>query len=1718
EVNIVEEKDGSTSSSLTARSVVQDYLSQVESLYKAGSINRLNHQTIRFFMTEAQKKNYMSAVRDVLRQRNASVITPDILFEAADMATKKDKSTITARIGLQPGTMNPLHYGHISASLAGIIANDLDMVILANGGTVPDKPYAANADIRNEMARIAAGGEEGLSEWLQVTPIRQQTVEMFESEGEESLRIVGADENARRFNMDMAAFIWLFRANPNVKWTYLVGSDKVAGYGKKGEYGLIVETLGDTRANAQVVYFARTGEDIDYSKDIARHSWMQEKWHAGFFKRSPLPSFEDLSATKVRIALITGADNIDGVALTESIASDVLTYIRNNRTLMFLYDLEISEKNADKLAKETKYSDALSIYNLILAKITNENQVDKQVLDKLQSLVLKKIDKVTQALAQEVFLKPQDKTSSPINERAPPQTTSSSVKSAEELAQFIRSLDLSKFNTIAKFALYSGPPGGGKGAVWNRFIEKYGDLIDRFTLFHTRPIRPGEIQNEAYYFRTPEHLKHLESEGKIITTLVNKQPQGLALVSFKDTYIDPVTKETQTAQVKGLDQVFTGSKIVVLEGGLGWFEELKKNYDDSLLSLFISPFSDEEIARMSQEPLRYIVGLETALRIHSREAEEAKIIKKKAEESINNGCQPEKFFLPTDHKNFIQRTEEAAEQVRRKDEYRKVLVNTWADTLEQFERIISNLREEFAWSIFDNLVREVNIVEEKDGSTRSPLQGENLTSSVFTKDNRLIGAIIRNNHLPESANRFTTMVDPLSINTFFLKAGTKGVKAYHGAVEGENPFGSRPRQEFLFVLKGKIKVSFYTIDNEFVAADNLKAGDGVLFTEGHRVDFLEDTVILEIKQGPYPETKDRDVIILPEQGSSSITMQSTARKTVYAYLAEINGLVRRGLSAEQIKDLRFNMTPEQKEVYLKAINEVLNDMESQVLLEGKKFDKVINPAILFKAAKIATKKDRSSVKARIGLQPGTMNPLHFGHLSMSLAGVIGQILNFVLLANGGTVPDKPYAADANIRNTMANKAVEDVEGLNRWVGVTPIRQQTVDMFSQSQATIKLVGANESIRRFNMDMAAFIWLFMANPKVTWFYLVGSDKVGSKKKDEKGYGEKNEIGLVKETLSVTKEYTGNKTKIVYFVRKGSEIDYKNKIKKYEWLAVLWRRLFRKSKIPSFDDLSATHIRTALSSEDSGFVGDRAVGNTVLSECVPNSVIEYIIDNNPVAPGRQLRFLYPLENKEKDAEKLIKTGDKRSALGIYLSIKDTILQEKALPEIERRASIDTLDSVLKNLDKKISELIFGRFTLQDIIIYSQIEDSFAVEYEGITACPQPGDVPASVHFNITNSSSDSAKQLAVILGMAAAKLTEVVLSSKDQDLINHYNSLFDNPLNRGPPMLFRINNSLSMVSARYYNRGTQISQFIFNSEFISHILLLFQHDQQSALVILAIRLFQELGHTELFSTQYAFYKHEYRLFKYSLRLYQTLVAQGLSLASAYPHSTIKLFQALMRDTSIITDIDALESGAKLLETEAEEVYQNRASGKYVIEDSKKSPTCKARDDRIEKAYRLGDPDFWGDNASKRLQKKSVLNGTFLGFYWQLLMHRVVAQGRESFLFLNQESLGRVPFNQTKNPRVPNLFKADWKRQYPAWNFKRRTSDGVALTIAEDDIRYVQRMHDHPTVEKTFYLSDGKGIYFSTDQQIILEVQRLADVARDEKDPSKKKIAKKAVWQYIV
>ena len=65
--------------------------------------------------------------------------------------------------------------------------------------------------------------------------------------------------------------------------------------------------------------------------------------------------------------------------------------------------------------------------------------------------------------------------------------------------------------------------------------------------------------------------------------------------------------------------------------------------------------------------------------------------------------------------------------------------------------------------------------------------------------------------------------------------------------------------EVLIVRKGRCRVDLYDDDRRLVATREIGEGDVVvLLSGGHGFHMLEDTVLLEVKQGPYPGRDEKD--------------------------------------------------------------------------------------------------------------------------------------------------------------------------------------------------------------------------------------------------------------------------------------------------------------------------------------------------------------------------------------------------------------------------------------------------------------------------------------------------------------------------------------------------------------------------------------------------------------------------------------------------------------------------------------------------------------------------------------------------------------------------------------------------------------------------------------------------------------------------------------------
>jgi len=65
-------------------------------------------------------------------------------------------------------------------------------------------------------------------------------------------------------------------------------------------------------------------------------------------------------------------------------------------------------------------------------------------------------------------------------------------------------------------------------------------------------------------------------------------------------------------------------------------------------------------------------------------------------------------------------------------------------------------------------------------------------------------------------------------------------------------------QEVLFIKSGKIRVDFYSDNREYFESRILTSGDIILLANsGHGIVMLEESEIIEVKQGPYIEAEDK---------------------------------------------------------------------------------------------------------------------------------------------------------------------------------------------------------------------------------------------------------------------------------------------------------------------------------------------------------------------------------------------------------------------------------------------------------------------------------------------------------------------------------------------------------------------------------------------------------------------------------------------------------------------------------------------------------------------------------------------------------------------------------------------------------------------------------------------------------------------------------------------
>jgi len=113
---------------------------------------------------------------------------------------------------------------------------------------------------------------------------------------------------------------------------------------------------------------------------------------------------------------------------------------------------------------------------------------------------------------------------------------------------------------------------------------------------------------------------------------------------------------------------------------------------------------------------------------------------------------------------------------------------------------------------------------------------------------KLLSVVIRSNFQKDGIEFFTP--DSFSQQIGYMKRPKSYVipPHTHNAVQRDVHF----TQEVLFVKSGKVRVDFYDDDKNYLESSILSAGDVVLLAYGgHGFEMIEESEIIEVKQGPY---------------------------------------------------------------------------------------------------------------------------------------------------------------------------------------------------------------------------------------------------------------------------------------------------------------------------------------------------------------------------------------------------------------------------------------------------------------------------------------------------------------------------------------------------------------------------------------------------------------------------------------------------------------------------------------------------------------------------------------------------------------------------------------------------------------------------------------------------------------------------------------------------
>lgn len=101
---------------------------------------------------------------------------------------------------------------------------------------------------------------------------------------------------------------------------------------------------------------------------------------------------------------------------------------------------------------------------------------------------------------------------------------------------------------------------------------------------------------------------------------------------------------------------------------------------------------------------------------------------------------------------------------------------------------------------------------------------------------------------------------PLQLILLARPKGSYTAPHYHEFLE---PPTSQTRHQIMICQQGSATIGVYTTTGTHIDSVALEAGDLIILMEGHSIEIAEaDTTLIEIKQGPFPESEADDKVDL----------------------------------------------------------------------------------------------------------------------------------------------------------------------------------------------------------------------------------------------------------------------------------------------------------------------------------------------------------------------------------------------------------------------------------------------------------------------------------------------------------------------------------------------------------------------------------------------------------------------------------------------------------------------------------------------------------------------------------------------------------------------------------------------------------------------------------------------------------------------------------------